>query len=230
MDLDRQHSYVAARPATLGLLLDVASRVTSGPIEVTSLVRHGEYQENLRTSNANATTSVPMHAMGLAFDIALVNTPLHTIREIQRVLTAMRDAGDLMFVGEWRQLVFHVVPHPSRIAHFTDAYYKAVGVPSSVVGVHVIASLPRRRPVPGATLTPSVRTEVVAVLPTDEFAAEWWLGDTATEPASPRPERARLFDQGLALMVFAGAAVAMASPRNRYTEWRSYTLVAPTTS
>ena len=197
-DLRNQDSYIAARPATLGLLIEIASRVKSGPLEITSLVRHGEYQDALRTTNVNASTAVPMHTMGLAFDIALVNTPLKTIREIHDVLTAMRDAGDLMFIGERRQLVFHVVPHPSRLAHFTDVYNKAVGVPSKVHGAHVIAAAPK----PSRTRTgntPSVTTEVIAILPTDEFAAEWWLGEShghdeavaaATAPVLPEPAAA----------------------------------------
>ena len=196
-DLARQESYIAARPATLGLLIEVASRVKSGPLEITSLVRHGEYQESLRGTNVNANTAVPMHTMGLAFDIALVNTPLKTVREIQGVLTKMRDAGDLMFIGERRQLVFHVVPHPARLAHFTDVYNKAVGVRSQVRGAHVIAAAPRK-PASGKG-RPQVKTEVIAILPTDEFATEWWIGETHTheEPvtttvaaALPEPEDA----------------------------------------
>jgi hypothetical protein len=77
-DLDNQTSYIAARPAAVGALLDIASRVKSGPLEITSMVRHTEYQDALRTTNMNANTSVPMHTMGLAFDIALVNSPLAT--------------------------------------------------------------------------------------------------------------------------------------------------------
>src|SRR5262245_14984614 len=70
-DLAHQSSYVAARAATIGCLLDVASRVKSGPIEVTSLVRHLEYQQQLRATNANAITELPTHALGMAFDIAM---------------------------------------------------------------------------------------------------------------------------------------------------------------
>lgn len=128
-DLRRQESYVAARPAAVGALLAIAARVRSGPIEVTSLVRHGEYQDALRATNANARTSVPTHTMGLAFDIALVNTPLPTVHEVRRVLREMRDRGDILFIGERRQLVFHVVPHPSRLGYFTDVYRRAVGAP-----------------------------------------------------------------------------------------------------
>lgn len=43
-DLPNQTSYLAARPATIGALLEVASRVKRGPIEITSLVRHSDYQ------------------------------------------------------------------------------------------------------------------------------------------------------------------------------------------
>jgi hypothetical protein len=155
-DLERQVSYLTARPATMGALLDVASRVTSGPIEITSLVRHGEYQESLRTTNVNATTSVPMHTMGLAFDIALVNTPLRTIYELRAVLQRMRDAGEILFIGERRQLVFHVVPHPSRLGHFAEVYDRAKSTPewwaaenvATDLTVEVLASLTAPTPAP----------------------------------------------------------------------------------
>jgi hypothetical protein len=98
-DLPNQVSYVAARPAMIGVLLDIAARVTSGPLEVTSLVRHTEYQGALRTTNVNANTAVPMHTMGLAVDIALVNTPLETVYEIRDVLREMRKSGDILFVS-----------------------------------------------------------------------------------------------------------------------------------
>ena len=68
-DLEHQPLYVAARPATLGLLLHVAARVRSTPLEVTSLVRHHAYQRALQRTNPNARTAVPTHALGLAFDI-----------------------------------------------------------------------------------------------------------------------------------------------------------------
>ena len=175
-DLANQASYIAARPATVGALLDIASRVTSGPLEITSMVRHSEYQNALRTTNANANTSVPMHTMGLAFDIALVNTPLATVYEIRNVLQSMQRAGDILFIGERRQLVFHVVPHPSRLGHFTDVYVAAMAEAANNSG-GVRATAVNR------TLTPLTRpvvsTEVIAVAPTDDFAAEWWAVEGA---------------------------------------------------
>ncbi len=66
-----------------------------------------------------------MHTMGLAFDIALVNTPLPQVYEIRDVLLKMQEAGDILVIGERKQLVFHVVPHPSRLGHFTDVYARA---------------------------------------------------------------------------------------------------------
>jgi hypothetical protein len=193
-DLDNQVSYIAARPATIGCLLDVASRVKSGPLEVTSLVRHTEYQGALRATNVNATTSVPMHTMGLAFDISLVNTPLPTVYEIRDVLRRMRDAGDLLFIGERRQLVFHVVPHPSRLGHFTDVYARFVRARRNPTGTHVVAfSTVKDRD--RASGTPSVSAQVIAVLPSEEIAAEWWAADHAradvtvvvTAPTQPEP-------------------------------------------
>ena len=161
-DLDNQVSYIAARPATIGALLEIASRVKSGPLEITSLVRHTEYQGALRATNVNAATSVPMHTMGLAFDISLVNTPLPTVYEIRDVLLKMRNAGDILFIGERRQLVFHVVPAPSRLGHFTEVYERFVGASHGAAGAHVVAFSPVRDRKKG---TPSVTAEIVRVLP-----------------------------------------------------------------
>jgi hypothetical protein len=163
-DLANQSSYIAARPATIGMLVEIASQVKSGPIEITSLVRHGEYQASLRTTNANANTSVPMHTMGLAVDIALVNTPLKTAYEVRDVLRRMQRQGDILFVGERRQLVFHVVPHPSRLGHFTDVYMRKVGLPATSRSAHVVAN----GPAPAVRRTgrsPHVVSEVLSVLP-----------------------------------------------------------------
>jgi hypothetical protein len=163
-DLDNQTSYIAARPATIGMLLEIASRVKSGPLEITSLVRHGEYQESLRTTNANANTSVPMHTMGLAVDIALVNSPLKTVHETRDVLRRMQRNGDILFVGERRQLVFHVVPHPSRLGHFTDVYIRKVGLPPTSRSAHVVARAPALAPRRSQGV-PQVTSEVLAVVP-----------------------------------------------------------------
>ncbi len=176
-DLANQKSYIAARPATIGALLEVASRVKSGPLEVTSLVRHTEYQGALRSTNGNATTSVPMHTMGLAFDIALVNTPIETVYEIRDVLRRMRDAGDLLFIGERKQLVFHVVPHPSRLGHFTNVYARALGWMPSTAGTHVVAL--SRASAKAAKRAPAVTAEVVAIVPSAEIAQQWWAADHA---------------------------------------------------
>jgi hypothetical protein len=163
-DLDNQTSYIAARPAMIGVLLEIASRVKTGPLEITSLVRHNEYQDALRTTNTNATTSVPMHTMGLAVDIALVNSELKTVYEIRDVLRRMQRNGDILVIGERRQLVFHVVPHPSRLGHFTDVYIRNVGLPPTAQSAHVVAAgpvTPARRLRGIATVT----AEVLAVQP-----------------------------------------------------------------
>jgi hypothetical protein len=182
-DLSNQASYLAARPATIGVLLELASRVRTGPVEITSLVRHGEYQEALRVTNSNASTSVPMHTMGLAFDIALINTPLRTVYEIRKVLREMRDAGDILFIGERKQLVFHVVPHPSRLGHFNDVYTRALGTPSATQASVVVAEL--NETAAKRSGRPTVVTEVVSIAPGDaSIFDEWELAMHPDEPAS----------------------------------------------
>ena len=177
-DLGNQVNYIAARPATIGALIVVASRVRSGPVEITSLVRHAEYQSVLKGTNGNATTSVPMHTMGLAFDIALVNTPMSRVQEIRRVLQEMRAAGDILFIGERQQLVFHVVPQPSRLGYFTGIYHQAVGAVSGSQVVEVVAPGPPR--LEPARLTPRVITEVVAVSPVSGQWQDWTAADPRT--------------------------------------------------
>ncbi len=128
-DLANQQAYVGARPAALGLLYAIASRVESSPVEVTSLVRHMQYQRALAGTNGNANTEVPTHAMGLAFDIALINTPLETAYEIRDVLRDMSDAGALYFIGESRQLVFHVVPRRAWFGYYEALHWAMTNVP-----------------------------------------------------------------------------------------------------
>lgn len=170
-DLDHQDSYISARREAVGALIEIASRVQSGPLEITSMARHSEYQSTLRKTNSNATTSIPMHTMGLAFDIALINTPLETVYEIRDVLSAMQKAGDILVIGERKQLVFHVVPHPARLGHFAAVYEDAMA--EAMPGANII-SLAKSVPAFGV---PYVITEVIAVRPTKEWLEEWWASD-----------------------------------------------------
>jgi hypothetical protein len=200
-DLENQGSYVSARPATIGALLEVASQVHSGPVEVTSLVRHSEYQGELKTSNSNAITSLPMHVMGLAFDIAVINTPLTTVYEIRDVLRRMRDAGDILFIAERKQLVFHVVPNPARLGHFTDVYTKALGFAPAAQAAQVVAADPGPA-VRRTTGVPRVIAEVLAIIPADHaLYAEW---QAALPPSSS-------VAQSAGVIPTTGAAVSVAS-------------------
>jgi hypothetical protein len=199
MDMDNQERYLAARPAALGCLLVVASRVRSGPLEITSLVRDNEYQEVLRETNVNAITSIPMHTLGLAFDIAVVNTPLRTVYEVRDVLRQMQDEGALLFIGERQQLVFHVVPHPSRLGDFMRIYAKTFGAPSAVRAAEVIApTAPPMVSIPPMFELPRVRTEIVwAGVPdagdqTIEIANAVGTSGTDTDDSDRRRTAARL--------------------------------------
>jgi hypothetical protein len=121
-DLVYQPLYVAARPATLGLLFHVAARLPGTPLDVTSLVRHHEYQRALQRTNANARTAVPTHTLGLAFDISVLHMTPSEVEHVRDVLRHMRAEGDLFFVAETRQLVFHVVPTPARLDFYAAVY------------------------------------------------------------------------------------------------------------
>jgi len=149
-----------------------------------------------------------MHTMGLAFDIALVNAPLPRVQEIRRVLQEMRAAGDILFIGERQQLVFHVVPHPSRLGYFTGIYHQAVGAVSGIQTVEVVAPGPPR--VEPARLTPRVVTEVVAVSPVSGHWQEWRDGTAAAAGAvdSGPPAAAQTATGPLAAMVLMRGLLA----------------------
>ena len=204
-DLANQSSYATARAATIGALIEIASRVKTGPVEVTSLVRHADYQDELRATNANAITSVPMHTMGLAIDIGLVNTRLDTIYEIRNVLQQMQDAGDILFIGERRQLVFHVVPQPSRLGHFNEVYLREVGAPLTSRTAEAVAFLDVPRLVP-THLNPQVTTEVIAAFPADGPIQNLWIEE-------PRPE-AQVVAAGWKAQLWSSVAVVRSYSRS----------------
>jgi hypothetical protein len=163
-DLEHQHLYVAARPETLGLLLEVASRVGSGPLDVTSMVRHGEYQRRLTRSNPNARTSVPTHVMGLAFDISILYTSLARAVEIRDALRGLAAEGDLYFVAERSQLVFHVVPAPARRPYYAARHQQRV-VPPTEAHEDPSPTVPPAALLPVATDVPApIRSSPVPIV------------------------------------------------------------------
>ena len=56
----------------------------------------------------------------------MANTPLATVLETRDVLQEMSDAGDILLIVERQQLVFHVVPQPSRLGWYADVYARAM--------------------------------------------------------------------------------------------------------
>ena len=184
-DLANQASYLAARPFTIGCLLEIASRVKSGPLEITSLVRHGEYQNALLQTNGNARTEVPTHTMGLAFDIALINSSIETVTEIRDVLLDMRDAGDLLFIGERNQLVFHVVPHPARLGHFMELYNETLNAAAMESAQMVSLKVPATPEAPPLRL-PSADLLLGAVLLGAAFPAALFAFITGRNSRAPR--------------------------------------------
>lgn len=130
-DLAYQALYVAGHPAALGCLLHVAAVARSGPLEVTSLVRHLEYQQALQLTNANARVGAPMHATGLAFDISVLNLPAAAAADIRDALRHLRDEGYLFFIAETRQFVFHVVPAPEYLGWYAELFEALTSLPDA---------------------------------------------------------------------------------------------------
>ena len=148
-ELDPAHQalYVAARPEVVGLLLDLGSRLPSGTLDVTSLVRHAAYQRSLAARNPNAQTGVPTHAMGLAVDISVLHLPATRARALGDLLRQMAARGELHYAAEQRQLVFHVVPAAARRAHFRDLAH-SLAAASSLSGIRPWPSLLATPPPP----------------------------------------------------------------------------------
>jgi hypothetical protein len=161
LDRDFQRVYVAARPAAIECLMRIGASLPGGTLDLTSLVRHEAYQHRLSRTNLNATRQGSMHTTGLAFDISVLNVSPATATAIGDILLAMRAAGDLYFIAETRQLVFHVVPAASRLAEWRALRdtVDAAGEPARLAAV-----TPMLTPVSGRRLPPGdpLRAGVVA--------------------------------------------------------------------
>jgi len=129
MDLAFQSLYVSAHPGALGCLIHVAWRVGTPLVDVTSLVRHLDYQDALRRTNVNASTAFSAHTIGVAFDLSILHQSPAVRRQMRDVLRRMREDGDLLFVAEQRQLVFHVVPHPERLDFYEAVFHGMTAAP-----------------------------------------------------------------------------------------------------
>lgn len=181
-DLRHQDSYLAAHPGTLGCLLALAARVPSAPLDITSLVRHRRYQRALGRTNANARTSVPTHAIGLAFDVSVLHASPEVAIEIRDALRAMRDAGDLFFVAERYQLVFHVVPTPGRLAYHAALF-------QSLTRLGGTTPVPAEAVMFPTALTPDLVAGLMATL-------ERRLVEDSTEPAPGERSAQRYLGSG----------------------------------
>lgn len=107
----------------------------------------------------------------------------------------MSAAGDILVIAERHQLVFHVVPQPSRLGWYTEVY------------THLIAGQPL---IPSADVSASVTPAVDAVIsslqPLPAFAAEWWAADNVPLdlPISIRVEPDRPASSDVRASGFAG--------------------------
>jgi len=78
----------------------------------------------------------------------------------------MSDAGDILLIVERQQLVFHVVPQPSRLGWYSEVYARA------------ITGQPWGRPIDSrSSLMPVVTTAIGSLQPLPPWAAEWWAAE-----------------------------------------------------
>jgi hypothetical protein len=86
---------------------------------------------------------------------------LKTVREINKVLQRMSAAGDILVIAERHQLVFHVVPQPSRLGWYTEVY------------THLVTGQPSTMPPDDAraSVTPAVDVAISSLQPMPAFAA-----------------------------------------------------------
>jgi len=94
------------RPEARSVLLEIAADYKAKfnrPLPVTSLVRSGDYQRHLRETNkAAATTAIPPHTTGLAFDIYDYYMSAPEQDYLMQVIARMKVAGRVEALREQR--------------------------------------------------------------------------------------------------------------------------------
>ncbi|MFZ2149994.1 MAG: transglycosylase SLT domain-containing protein [Minisyncoccia bacterium] len=137
-DLENQELYLQNSPAAHGALLTVAFETRRlhvklypkeefVPLDVTSLVRHLEYQELLKKGKiVNARTAFPTHTSGQVFDVSYLYLPKGERRCLTFILEDLEHYGYLSFIEEVTgSRTFHVTVSPSSRQFFSQVFEDA---------------------------------------------------------------------------------------------------------
>jgi hypothetical protein len=156
---------MTAERSTIGSALFVAHHLKrlqgsrySG-FEITRMLAYGTEHED--------DESFPLHSLGWAFDVPSKNLSKNDQRDLEFILTDLRQAGLLAYVEDGRPATYHIVRHPDHAARFEQFYWDAMATSPE----------PQRvaRATPSAVATPSGVAQGFRVVP-DAGAATRNLG------------------------------------------------------
>jgi hypothetical protein len=122
-------SAMTAERSTIGSALFVAEHLKRlqghryGGFEITRMLAYGAEHED--------DESFPLHSLGWAFDVPSKNLSKTDQRDLEFILTDLRQAGLLAYVEDGRPATYHVVRHPDHAARFEQFYWEAMAGSSS---------------------------------------------------------------------------------------------------
>jgi hypothetical protein len=140
-DLANQRDYIQAESGTIGCLLYVVNELhlLQGkhfqPYEINSLVRTVGVQNRLLDDpRSKATSELPIHTIGKAFDFPVATMSITRRRDLLFILNDMDSQGMVSFAPEYQTIKkrrimvsIHVVPHPQWEEYFRVMYEQATG-------------------------------------------------------------------------------------------------------
>jgi len=129
-DRDPSHQvyYTYTRRYVAGALVELGSGLTHAKLDIPGVTRTYVFQRDLihKIGLKAAVTDFPSHAMAIAADIGLINTPLPDVEEIVKRVDVMRSEGKIMVNPEaFQSKCLHIVPTPEYQPYFEQLYEKA---------------------------------------------------------------------------------------------------------
>jgi hypothetical protein len=120
---------MTAERSTVGSALFVAHQLKQlqgsryAGFEITRMLAYGTEHED--------DESFPLHSLGWAFDVPSKDLSKTDQRDLEFILTDLRQAGLLAYVEDGRPATYHIVRHPDHAARFEQFYWDAMAGSSS---------------------------------------------------------------------------------------------------